>query len=75
MRAYLSLYDDSETDLAASLDFPPDLQTQQILARELIEAMLYLGDDCEDATSKKSVDPIKKAQAHQVRSDGLEDPT
>lgn len=60
LRAYLTLCDDTEADLAASLDFPRDPQTQQQLARELIEAMVYLGDDCEDATSRKSVNRIKK---------------
>lgn len=60
MRAYISLCDDNATDSSAKSDFPPDPKTQQQLVRELIEAMLYLGDDCEDATSKKSVNRIKK---------------
>lgn len=59
MQAYLTLCD-QQLDPAAIADFPFDSQTQQVLVQQLVAAMIYVGDDCEDADSKKSVNRIHK---------------
>lgn len=59
MKAYLTLCD-QELDHNAISDYPQDPQAQQQLVQELVSAMIYLGQDCEDAESKKSVNRLKK---------------
>lgn len=59
MKAYLTLCD-QELDQNAIADYPSDQETQQKLVQELVAAMIYLGEDCEDAESKKSVNRLKK---------------
>lgn len=60
MQAYMTLCDGQVVHQDAVSDFPLDQQTQQKLVKDLITEMIYLGADCEDANSKKSVNRLKK---------------
>lgn len=59
MTAYFTLCDE-KPDHAAIDDFPRDPQTQQDHVQQLVAAMIYLGEDCEDAQSKKSTNRVSK---------------
>ncbi|KAJ4415689.1 hypothetical protein N0V82_007182 [Gnomoniopsis sp. IMI 355080] len=46
---------DQQLEPTAIADFPHDPETRQSLVQEVFAAMIYLGEDCEDAESKESI--------------------